>query len=78
MDGGTGILLVDPIQFLAPPLVGVAFGGVVQPDPVAIPIPNNPILVGSQLFAQGALLDFDPLAMPAVGLTNGLIIAPQP
>lgn len=68
----TGELLLG----LAPPpfltLGGPAWAGPLQPAPIPIAVPDDCLLIGVAVFAQGALLDPAPGATHPLALTEGI------
>ncbi len=58
----------NPILQLGP----APWAGSGNPATLLLPLPNNPALVGLDLYAQGAVID--PVAVNGIGVTNGLII----
>ena len=65
---GELLIKLPPIQRYG----GPAWTGPGIPTPIDVPIPNHKSLVGLEIFAQGALLDFTPGAIPAIAFTEGM------
>ncbi len=68
----------DFLLSLAPPnpvlkLGPKAWGGSGSPTSFLFPLPNNPALVGIDLYLQGATVD--PLVVNGIGVTNGLQVS---
>jgi hypothetical protein len=58
--------------------LGPAWSGPGSPAPMTLGIPGDPVLAGISVFAQGALIDFQPGAAIPIGLTEAreLVLAP--